>query len=359
MAARPVPESVAEQLEWPVADNVTVNDRPHITFDQLPKNVRTLLSGRRRSRVATKGTKAAYETGTMQRFDKDTSSICADPEWREYWTRQGVLDSVCDTSNVLADILRRLRVSVENGHAVLDECNDARELVVSLYNDRVLLIRTIRDYQQERIRLLKRIEELTLYLKEVAREIQGSFPADMLRQRGLNKTDNWTHEQWMALFPVLHISVRKIIVELAECNARLNDSAGADPDFESLVAKLQRLSVEVTRAQRKASVAEQRLDTARDIIGALVKQTAAMGYSIRAIDQAFDEESNEEGVRAFIEGVKRYDFAAQDVPDAVEPFDAAALQEAVENARSRVERLRAECKGRLAPNMTKGTRSRK
>ena len=344
--ASPVPESLADQIQWDISRNVKVTDRPNLTFEDLPSNVQALLGTPEQGFESGPGPSPSFESGPMPRFKPDNSEICTDPEWREYWSRQGVMDAVCDTSTVLADILRKLRVSVTGGHAALQECRDVRDLVVALYNDRVLLIRTIRDYQTEQIRLRNKIERLTLYLKEVAREIQTSFPAEVLRKRGLTTTDTWTHAQWVSLFPQLHISVRRIITELAECNARLHGAdGGPELDFSGLEAELNRVTLEMQRAQQTAEDADRRLAAARRVISALVKQAASMGYSLRAIDQSIDPDSDEAGVRAFAEGVKRYEFSAPDVPAAVGPFDPTASAAAVDNIRTRVGQLEAECRG--------------
>lgn len=340
------PTLPSEQLRWNVLEHA--HNPTDVAFEALPPETLALFE----PRGAAAGGEAAvrwpegeqlppgheaiggpYQQGPMPRFAGDASEICTDPEWREYWSRQGVLDAVCDTAQTMADTMRRLRVPLGQGRAALDDCGRLRPLVVQLYNEKLTLLRSLRVCETERARLRRRVAEITLHLRDVAREIQRAYPADVLRRRGLSVTDEWTHEQWVALYPQLHVSVRRIIDELSECNARLNGDAGLDDEVAALKVRLHQLEGEVLGLRAHMADATARLDQAREIVGRLVRHAAAMGYSLKQIDAAVSPDADEDGVRAFVEGLQRYEFSAPAMPadgDAVDVETVAAQMHQVE-----------------------------
>ena len=127
------PTLPSEQLRWNVLEHA--HNPTDVAFEALPPETLALFE----PRGAAAGGAAAvrwpegeqlppgheaiggpYQQGPMPRFAGDASEICTAPEWREYWSRQGVLDAVCDTAQTMADTMRRLRVPLGQGRAALD-----------------------------------------------------------------------------------------------------------------------------------------------------------------------------------------------------------------------------------------------
>ena len=321
-----------------------------ITFEQLPPEVLALFEPTEARQASSprwpQGEEPEdptidkpYQEGPMPHFEPNKSEICTDPEWRLYWERQGTLEAICNTPQLHADVLRRLRAAVEPGHGALDECTRLKPLIVRLYNEKVSLLRSLESITQERDKLKAQVEDLSAQLRAIANEIQQSFPAQ--DRRGLSPTGDWTLEQWESLYPHLPKSVQRIVAELAKCNADLKGSDGIDTEIQTLKARLIELNPAIADLKGKLGDANKRLAEARGVIAALVQQAAAMGFSMKQINDAFgSEQFNERGIRAFIEGVHRYEFAPAEADSAPDDGTADAIIGNIEEIRSRMDNLR-------------------
>ena len=342
--SREVPQRQSEQLSWDVLAHIP--DPASVEFDALPEATRELFAPRapRAAGIRWPDGEAIggpSQSGPMPRFAPDDSEICTDPEWREYWTRQGVLDAVCDTSQQLADVLRRLRVPVSEGHAALDDCGRLKPLIVRLYNEKLTLMRSLRVCEKDRAFLQQRVVQLTLHLRQVAREIQRAYPAEVIRRRGLSRNRRVDARTVVAALPGAAPGRSPHRDELSECNARLGSRGGIDDEIAALKVRIRDLQAQLSDLRLHFTDATQRLSQARAIIAKLVAHAAAMGYSLKQIDASVSPDAdNEKSVRAFIEGVKRFEFSAGQVPEELEEVDLQGITAGMEVLAEDMEKLK-------------------
>lgn len=335
-----VPDELPEQLTWNVGTHVPVPQQPNVQFEDLPEEVKGWFKPSLTTGVS------GEEQGPLPQFSDDKSIICTHPEWRAYWKRQGVFDSVCQTSTKLADILRKLRTSLASSNAQLCHCKALKKRITELYDEKATMARAIREYQHEQVRLRERVRLLEKHLQDVVNEIQKSYPRDDSLNRGLS--GDIPMEQVRLIYPHLFESVRKIVNELNKCNAQLNGingSPGIDSEIETLKLKLDGVAAKVRVLTDDLEDANRKLAQANDIISRLVKLASSMGYSLNAIDESVQRDGDETSVREFLDGVKRYKFEAPLPPSKIEPVSFGALGARMDDIKKEMQVVKDKCKG--------------
>ncbi len=323
------PTLLSAKLSWPVTkvSIPTPNPEPDITFEMLPADVRNMFNN-----DAFPDTNKLYGSTNSG----DSSIICTDPDWIEYWQRQGTYNQICQTEDSLLAVLQKLYKTI---NPLQCDCEVIKKHVVQLYAEKSRLLESIREHAILSERLKQRVVSLETALRNIGRQIQRSYPVDILRKRGLSSVDDFTWLQWERLYPELDSSVQKIITELRECNLQLHGPKNIDSEIDLLKSNLETVRVKSMHYDEKYNELRVKLHKAGDVIKALVNQLLEKGYSVRAIDKYLDPNGNA-SVEELFNNPARYKFEAVPANTSAPYLDQEQLRKNMDSIAAEMETLK-------------------
>ena len=316
-------------LSWPVTkvSLPTQTPEPEITFDMLPMEVQNMFNTVE---------DIVLDNTLLGPTTADNSIICTDPEWTQYWKRQGTFNQICKTEDSLLAVLTKL---YKTANPLRCDCEAIKKHIVQLYSEKSRLLAVIREYTIVSERLKQRVIYLESVLRNTSRQIQKAYPVDFFKERGLSPVNNFTWTQWERLYPELHNSVQKIITELRECNAQLHGPKNIDLEIDVLKTNLEAVRLQSHYYDSKYDELRGKLHKAGDVIKALVNQLLEKGYSIRAIDKYLDPQGND-SIQELFNNPTRYTFEAVPADTSASYLDQEALRKNMDVIAAEMETLK-------------------
>lgn len=326
------PVTLSDQLKWPItAGTVPTAAGPGqvSTMQDLPAEVQALFQHKPRTHQHT------ITPSQLDLATGDDSVICTDPDWVTYWQRQGNYEQICHTDRALWTMLAKLHPLA--GRWRID-CEALQKHLVGLYQEKARTVQAIREHMIATTRWQQRAAYLEQQLQNIARQIQGQFPAHL--QHGLSEPKE--QRQWEALYPNLDRATQKIIDELKHCYAQLHGPSDANVQMDILKRDLELLRVQTRQYDSEYDKLREQLNGALDIIRALVNQLIDKGYSLRAIDKYLDP-NGQADVAELFSTPQRYQFAAVTPPPEAPLIEQDSLRADMDKLAADMEHIKTMC----------------